>query len=320
MSIHVTFRQLRLFLALAATGSVSGAARSVHVTQPTASMQLREISAAVGVPLYEVIARRVHLTEAGNELVHAARAIASEWEAFGQKIDSIRGLTRGRLNVAVVSTAQYFIPRLLGDFCDRYHNVEIALEVLNRDGVVSRLRENRDDLYIMSMPPADLALEDHVFMPNPLVVVHASPPPTPLSITKLQSLSTPSQVSAAAVAALHADQPVASHAWVPQHVPSALTFEQLRIAPASSALHEQLRVTGWQKLPAWTPVSSAAHVYPVGQSVGTAHEVAHAPSPSSVRHTSPGHSASTAQGAHSRPLAGMHSEMSPCGNAAGRQS
>ncbi|MGE5713249.1 MAG: LysR family transcriptional regulator [Betaproteobacteria bacterium] len=172
--MHVTFRQLRLFLALTDAGSVSGAARLVHVTQPTASMQLREISEAVGVPLYEVIARRVHLTEAGIELGRTARAMVAEWEAFGQKIDTLKGLTRGRLKVAVVSTAKYFIPRLLGDFCERYPDIEIALEVLNRDGVVSRLRENRDDLYIMSMPPADLALEDHVFMPNPLVVVAAA--------------------------------------------------------------------------------------------------------------------------------------------------
>ena len=99
--MNVTFRQLRLFLALADTGSVSAAARSLHVTQPTASMQLREISEAVGVPLYEVISRRVHLTEAGRDLAKTARAIAGEWESFSQRIDGIKGLTRGRLRVAV---------------------------------------------------------------------------------------------------------------------------------------------------------------------------------------------------------------------------
>ena len=63
--MNITFRQLRLFLALAETGSVSAAARVMHVTQPTASMQLREVTQAVGLPLYEVVSRRVHLTEAG---------------------------------------------------------------------------------------------------------------------------------------------------------------------------------------------------------------------------------------------------------------
>jgi DNA-binding transcriptional LysR family regulator len=169
--MNITFRQMRLFLALADTGSVSGAARALHVTQPTASMQLREVTEAVGLPLYEVIGRRVHLTDAGRDLAATVRTIANAWENFGQRVNAMHGLTRGRLRVAVVSTAKYFVPRLLGGFCAQYPDIEIALEVLNRDGVVQRLRENLDDLYVMSMPPADLDLEDHVFLSNPLVLV-----------------------------------------------------------------------------------------------------------------------------------------------------
>lgn len=171
--MHVTFRQLRLFAALARAGSVSGAARLTHVTQPTASMQLREMSDAVGLPLYEVVARRVHLTDAGRALALTAQAIAAEWEAFDQAVHAMKGLTRGRLRVAVVSTAEYFIPRLLGRFCEAHPEVEVSLEVLNRDGVVQRLRENLDDLYIMSMPPAGMDLDDQVFMDNPLVPIAA---------------------------------------------------------------------------------------------------------------------------------------------------
>ncbi len=177
--MHITFRQMRLFLALAETGSVSGAARVMHVTQPTASMQLREITRAVGLPLYEVMARRVHLTEVGIELARTARAMVTEWDTLGQKVDAIKGLTRGRLRLAVVSTAQYFIPRLLGSFCKRYPDIDVALQVLNRDGVLLRMRENQDDLYIMSQPPADIELEDRIFMANPLVVI--APPKHPLA-------------------------------------------------------------------------------------------------------------------------------------------
>ncbi len=172
--MNLTFRQLRLFLALADTGSVSAAARVMHVTQPTASMQLKEITQAVGMPVYEVIQRRVHLTEAGHELARTARAIAGEWEVLQQKFDAMRGLTRGKLKVALVSTAKYFVPRLLGSFCALHPEIEISLEVLNRDGVVARLRDNLDDLYIMSTPPTDIELEDKVFLPNPLVLI-ASP-------------------------------------------------------------------------------------------------------------------------------------------------
>ena len=167
----ITFRQLRLFLLLAETGSVSAAARAMHVTQPTASMQLKEVSRAVGLPLYEVVSRKVRLTETGEDLARTARSIAQAWEAFEQGVDAAKGLSRGRLRIAVVSTAKYFMPRLLGGFCRRHPAIDASLEVLNRDGVVQRLRENRDDLYIMSMPPADLELADTVFLTNPLVVI-----------------------------------------------------------------------------------------------------------------------------------------------------
>ena len=169
--MNITFRQLRLFLALAETGSVSAAARMMHVTQPTASMGLKETTDAVGVPLYEVVARKVHLTVMGKELAKTARAISTEWESFEQEVHGVKGLTQGKLKVAVVSTAKYFIPRILGTFCAKYPQIDISLEVLNRDGVVKRLEENLDDLYIMSQPPLHLDIKDEVFMPNPLLLV-----------------------------------------------------------------------------------------------------------------------------------------------------
>ena len=186
--MHVTFRQLRLFLALADTGSVSAAARALHITQPTASMQLREITESIGIPLYEVLKRRVYLTEAGKELARTARTIANEWDAYRQTVDGLKGLTRGQLRIAVVSTAKYFVPRLLGSFCARYPTIDLSLEILNRDGVITRLRSNLDDLYVMSMPPDDLPLHDTTLMPNPLVVV--APADHPLAAEQHLTLGT----------------------------------------------------------------------------------------------------------------------------------
>lgn len=169
--MNATFRQLSLFLALAERGSITAAAKACHVTQPTVSMQLRELADAVGLPLYEQIGKRLHLTAAGEELAATARAMLDEWLAFEQAINAMKGLEQGRLRVALVSTAKYFVPRLLGNFCAEHPNIEIALEILNRDGVVARLHDNRDDLYIMSMPPENLELEQHAFLDNPLVMI-----------------------------------------------------------------------------------------------------------------------------------------------------
>lgn len=169
--MNITFRQMRLFAALVQTGSVSAAARAMHVTQPTASMQLKEMTLAVGLPLYEVIGKKVHLTEVGYELATTVRKLIQTWDAFEQSVDEFKGLSKGKLRVSVVSTAKYFMPRLIGSFCQKFPNIDVALEILNRDGVVHRLRHNLDDLYIMSMPPRDIDLHDEVLMPNPIVAV-----------------------------------------------------------------------------------------------------------------------------------------------------
>lgn len=164
-------------MALAESGSVSAAAKAMHVTQPTASMQLKEVTQAVGLPLYEVIGRKIYLTEVGKELAATARTVAQTWDAFEQSVDAMKGLTRGKLRVAVVTTAKYFMPRLIGSFCTRHPDIDVSIEILNRDGVVHRLRENQDDLYIMSMPPAEIDLRDEVFMANPIVVIAANADP-----------------------------------------------------------------------------------------------------------------------------------------------
>ena len=169
--MNITFRQLRLFLALEQTESVTKAARMMHITQPTASMQLKEMAENIGSPLFEVISKKIHLTGLGKEFAKTAREMMDRWEAFEQHATQMKGLTKGRLRVAVVSTAKYFVPKLLGSFCSKYPEVDISLEILNRDGVIRRVEDNSDDLYVMSRPPMHIDLEDQILMPNPLCMI-----------------------------------------------------------------------------------------------------------------------------------------------------
>ena len=175
--MNVTFRQLKVFLAVAEQLNITAAARVCCVTQPTVSMQLRELTAEVGQPLYEQIGKRIYLTAAGEALARTARAMVQEWSAFEQHMDGLKGLTRGRLRLAVVSTAETFIPRLLGDFRRERPAVEVSLVVLNRDAVIRRLADNLDDLYIMSRPPQAPPVVATPFLSNPLVVVAAAEHP-----------------------------------------------------------------------------------------------------------------------------------------------
>jgi DNA-binding transcriptional LysR family regulator len=169
--MRVTWNQLRLFEAVARHGSFTRAAEELHVVQPTVSTQIRQLSESVGLPLFEQIGKKIHLTEAGRELQKTCRDLTEVWSRFEMAVSDLQGLTRGRLSVSIVTTAKYFIPRLLGAFCEHFPEVEVALHVLNRDQVLDRLAENLDDLYIMGVPPEQPAVERHDLLGNPLVAI-----------------------------------------------------------------------------------------------------------------------------------------------------
>jgi DNA-binding transcriptional LysR family regulator len=73
-----------------------------------------------------------------------------------------------------VTTAKYFAPRLLGPFCQLYPGIDVSLKVSNRERLLERLSENRDDLYVLGQPPEGLDVVYEPFLPNPLVVLAPS--------------------------------------------------------------------------------------------------------------------------------------------------
>lgn len=175
--MRLTFHQLRLLLAVSREGGVSRAAQRLHLAQPTLSAQLRQLADQVGLPLFERVGRRLHLTAAGDAVLDTALRIEQELENLDETLAQLRGDVVGRLRLAVVSTAETFIPRLLGDFRRERPAVEVSLVVLNRDAVIRRLADNRDDLYIMSRPPEAPPVVATPFLANPLVVIAAADHP-----------------------------------------------------------------------------------------------------------------------------------------------
>lgn len=168
---RITLRQLESFAAVARLGSFSRAAEALHLTQPAVSIQVRQLAETVGMPLFDQAGRTLRLTAAGEELLATTRSLDDVWNRFESAIDALRGLKRGKLRVALVTTAKYFLPRMLGAFCKRYPDISIELEIANRDRVVERLRNNEDDLYVMSYPPDDLDIVVHPFLDNEMVVL-----------------------------------------------------------------------------------------------------------------------------------------------------
>ncbi len=168
---QATLHQLKVFEAAARHGSFTRAAEELFLTQPTVSMQIKQLTKSVGLPLFEQVGKRLYLTEAGRELYATCRQIFETIAQFEMKVADLKGLKQGQLRLAVITTAKYFIPRLLGPFCQRYPGIEISLQVTNHEGILERMTSNMDDLYIMSQVPEHLDVSYQQFLENPLVVL-----------------------------------------------------------------------------------------------------------------------------------------------------
>lgn len=145
-------------------------------------MQLKKLAETVGHPLLDQGSKRVKLTEQGQELVATAREILGAVKRYELSLVARQGLTQGTLRLIAISTASYFIPRLLGEFAQLHPGIKISLRVTNREQVLETLSSGLDDLYILGQPPEGLAVTAIPFMENPLVVLAA--PDHPLAKTR----------------------------------------------------------------------------------------------------------------------------------------
>ena len=169
--IQATLHQLKVFETTARLASFTKAAEELNITQPTVSSQIKQLTKVIGLPLFEQIGKQLYLTDAGKELLKTCRQVFSSLDNFEMKIADFKGTKEGKLRLSVITTATYFIPRLLGSFCQQYPSIDVSLQVTNHQQMRKRMQKNEDDLYILSQPPEDIDLKSEPFIENPLVVV-----------------------------------------------------------------------------------------------------------------------------------------------------
>jgi DNA-binding transcriptional LysR family regulator len=182
-----TLRQLQILDSAARTLSFSRTSELLHVTQPAVSMQMKQLADLAGIPLFERIGGRLHLTQAGEELARHAREVLRTLEQADDALAALRGLQGGRIRVAVTSTAKYFAPKLIALFARRYPEVALRLYVNNREAVIQALEANEVDLAIMGKPPDALDTVAAKFADHPFVVIAA--PDHPLARRRTVPLS-----------------------------------------------------------------------------------------------------------------------------------
>ncbi len=190
--MHLTLRQLQIFESVARHRSFTRAAEELFLTQPAVSMQIKQLEENVGLPLFEHVGRRIQLTEAGRELYRYSRAVTQQLAEAETVLEELKGVRRGRLSVAVASTANVFATRLIATFSRRVPHLEVSLDVTNRQALLRDLENNEVDLVIMGQPPEGMDLVAEPFMDNPLVVIAApdhplAQVPEPVPLKALQS-------------------------------------------------------------------------------------------------------------------------------------
>src|SRR5512140_1438457 len=168
---HGTLPQLRVFEASVRLGSLARAAEELHMAPPTASVQIKKLTETVGLPLLEQVGKRMYPTDVGLRVYDGCNDVFRALGTLEDALDEMRGLARGRLRIAVASTARYFAPRLLGAFSEHHPGIGISLRIENRAALLERLHRNDDDLYLFADPARDGEAITQAVLANPLVVV-----------------------------------------------------------------------------------------------------------------------------------------------------
>jgi LysR family transcriptional regulator, low CO2-responsive transcriptional regulator len=167
---HGMLPQLAVFETSARLGSFTRAAEELHLAQPTVSTQIKKLSETLGLPLFEQIGKKVHLTPAGAVLQEGCRELFAAFGRIEDALAGLRGLEGGCLRLAASTTGKYFAPRLLAAFVGLHPKIEVSLQIHNRQILIDRLSRNEDDLYIFANPPTEQEVVCQPILANPMVL------------------------------------------------------------------------------------------------------------------------------------------------------
>lgn len=169
--MNLTFRQLKVFEAVARHMNYTNAAKELHLSQPAVSMQIKQLEEQTDMPLIEKMGKKLYLTEVGQEIYSYARSTLQQLVDLEETIAQMKTMQQGHLKLAVASTANHFVIRMLARFAKDYPKISISLDVTNRSTLLDLLDKNECDLVIMGRPPEGRNLTASPFLENPLVVV-----------------------------------------------------------------------------------------------------------------------------------------------------
>ena len=168
---ELSIRQLRALAAVAKHGSVTAAAKQLHLTQPAVTLQIRNLQTLAGLPLIQRTSDGMILTDAGREVLALSERIEAAMTDCETSLEMIAGKTAGRVSIGAVSTAKYFVPFAIAGFSRQHPDVEVTLSIGNRQEIGAALGGYDLDIAIMGRPPADIDMDVRLIGDHPHVII-----------------------------------------------------------------------------------------------------------------------------------------------------
>lgn len=168
---QATLYQLKIFCTVVKFGSFTRAGQELFLSQPAVCMQVKKLAQTLGLTLFEKLGKSITPSTAGKELIATCDKIFQSMNTFEDRLADLQSLKQGTLRLSGLTTTKYIIPFTLGEFSQRYPEIEVSLKLANHTGIAERMANNLDDLYIVSELPKSIEVESHQFFQDDLVVV-----------------------------------------------------------------------------------------------------------------------------------------------------
>jgi len=169
--INYTLKQLYSFEAVVRLGGFTSASKELHITQPAVYMQVQQLQKNIGAKLFNVNGKTITSTFIGKKIYETAVRAINVVENSKLEIDQSLNPDSGHLQIAVATTANSFVSRLLSRFKKEYPKMTFYIDVTNRHALLDNLKNNNADLVIMGEPPKNIPLISSAFMKNPLIAI-----------------------------------------------------------------------------------------------------------------------------------------------------
>jgi DNA-binding transcriptional LysR family regulator len=169
--MNYTLNQLRIFIKVAETLSITKASDELHLTQPAVSIQLKNFQNQFDISLFETINKKIYITEFGYEILNSAQKILQEIKTIDSLSLAYKGELTGELKISVVSTGKYIAPYFIADFIKQNQGIDLTLDVTNKTQVIESLTNNETDFALVSVLPEKININKIELMENKLYLV-----------------------------------------------------------------------------------------------------------------------------------------------------